>query len=121
MRKSFTYPHRPKRNQLLTVFSMVFLLVFLTGINFFLYPGDKNNDRVTIVHPEHLADEDVPNNPAGPDEKSPGNPFSVIEEYLHTENYFNPFCTNQLFLHPIAGASKVHAGYYALISPPPKA
>jgi hypothetical protein len=102
---------------------LMFLLLLLTSINFFIYAGDaKAQVQYTCVE----ADEDCSTqgnpNPAGPDEKSPGNSLSLTEEYIHEgEHLEDPFWTNELFRHKIHEAEQLKLVHFEILSPPPEA
>lgn len=98
---------------------MLVLLLMLTGINFFLY-GSKDPGKNAIASMVAGMDEDAAS-PSGPDEKAPGTPVSVIEEYLYAGIRFHSFRTHTSFLLPIAGTEKVQRGHCPLFSPPPEA
>lgn len=98
------------------------LLLLLTSINFFIYSG---NAKEVVAYSCVESDEDCSQgnpNPAGPDEKSPGNPVSITEEYIHeSEGAESPFWTNALFSHKIHEAEKLNIVHYDIFSPPPEA
>jgi hypothetical protein len=99
------------RRQVLSVVSMMFLLVFLTSINFFLYPSSD----------KELTEISSSSSPAGPDEKSPDAPVSINEEYVHESHHeFNSFLTNALIEHKIHEAEKLCFVHFDLFSPPPE-
>lgn len=96
------------------------LLLLLTTINFFIYSGEvKQHNEYSCV----AANEDASSNPnpTGPDEKSPGNPISITEEYIHEgEDSVDPFWINALFRHKIHEAEQLKLVHFDIISPPPE-
>lgn len=99
------------------------LLLLLTSINFFIYSGDA---RVHVEFSCLQADEDCSSqgnpNPAGPDEKSPGGPITIQEEYIHEgEGSVDPYWINALFRHKIHAAEQLKLVHFEIISPPPEA
>ena len=100
------------------------LLVLLTSINFFIYSGDsKEQVQYSCVSSEEDGSASQGNpNPAGPDEKSPGNSISLTEEYIHEgEHSVDPFWINALFRHKIHAAEQLNIVHFEIISPPPEA
>lgn len=97
------------------------LLLLLTTINFFIYSGEaKQYTEYSCVEANEEASSNP--NPAGPDEKSPGNPVSITEEYIHEgEDSVDPFWINALFRHKIHAAEQLNIVHFEIISPPPEA
>ena len=98
------------------------LLVLLTTINFFIYNGTaKEQVQYSCISSSDEEAQGNPN-PAGPDEKSPGNPVSLTEEYIHEgENSIDPFWINALFRHKIHAAEQLNIVHFEILSPPPEA
>jgi hypothetical protein len=97
--------------KIISAISMIFLLVFLTCVNQFIY-GSCDKDAISACS----------NSPAGPDEKSPDAPVSINEEYIHDhESPVNPFWANALFAHMIHEADKLTVVHFEILSPPPNA
>ncbi|NML19672.1 hypothetical protein HHL16_02250 [Pseudoflavitalea sp. G-6-1-2] len=98
------------------------LLVLLTTINFFIYSGDaKEQVQYSCVTSAEEEAQSNPN-PAGPDEKSPGNPVSITEEYIHEgEDSVDPYWINALFRHKIHAAEQLKLVHFEILSPPPEA
>lgn len=111
------------RRQLLSVIFMMFLLVFLTSFNYFLYPScDKNSGTIAWQGNGEESQQDAPTSPAGPDEKSPNGPFSFNEEYVHENHHsIDSFWTNMFFGHKIHEAEKLCVVHFDLFCPPPLA
>ena len=95
---------------------MVLCLVFLTSINFFLYPAENHSI------PGFASDQkpDIP--PSGPtEEKSCSGGPSMLEEFLHTIHpVLNFGIDNELALHRIAEDGKIRAYHGELLYPPPE-
>jgi hypothetical protein len=106
--------------KIVTAISMVFLLLFLTCVNQVIY---GSSDKASISW--NCDDEPgpcYPNNPAGPDEKSPDAPVSINEELIHYhESHESPFWANALFTHMIHEADKLCVVHFEILSPPPNA
>jgi hypothetical protein len=107
---------------ILSVVLMCLLLV-LTTINFFIYSGDA---KVKVEYSCLESGEDCSTqgnpNPAGPDEKSPGGPITITEEYIHEgEDSVDPYWINALFRHKIHEAEQLKLVHFEIISPPPEA
>ena len=95
---------------ILSVCLMIFCLLFLTSLNFVLYPSDGE----VITHNA---------SPTGPtEEKSSGSGFTLAEEILHESSFeFDSKLSNQLCLHHIAEAGKLQIIHPELILRPPRA
>lgn len=104
---------------------LILLLLFLTSVNYFLYPSPgKSVKTVVCVNSTNDDDapRDLPNSPAGPDEKSPDTPVSITEEYVHEqENPVNPLLINAIFQHKVHESEKLRVIHLELLSPPPEA
>ena len=112
---------RSVRRTLLTA-GLMLLLLFFTGVNYFIYGSNKPETKITWTCTEEESSESYPCNPAGPDEKSPNSPVSFTEEYIHEgEEVTNPFWINHLFQHMIHEAEKLSIVHFELLSPPPEA
>jgi hypothetical protein len=92
-------------------------LLFLTGINFFLFPQNNKN----IISAFSGNGKEIPQGPV--EEKSTENKSlaSVQEEYFHEHTLKEFVWCNDLFLHKIHKAEKLQIVYYEIVSPPPKA
>jgi hypothetical protein len=109
--------------KIISTVSMIFLLLFLTCINQFIYDS-SDKDAATVSW--NCNDEEpgpcYPNSPAGPDEKSPDAPVSINEEYMHEHSSpVNPFWANAIFEHMIHEADKLRVVHFEILSPPPNA
>jgi len=113
----------PFRKSLLAV-GMMLLLLWLTCINF-LYLD--SNYQYALIECMSDAGEDeeacnYPGSPAGPDEKSPDAPITIIEEYIHEHGHTeNSLWINMLFQHKVHEAEKLTVVHPESFSPPPEA
>lgn len=108
--------------KLVSAVSMIFLLLFLTCVNQFIYDGGKDAVVVTWNCDDEEPGPCYPNSPAGPDEKSPDVPVSINEELMHFhETHVSPFWSNALFAHLIHEADKLRVVHFEILSPPPNA
>lgn len=103
---------------------MMLLLLWLTSINF-LYLTSKNPGTL-ITWTDAGEDEDTasnyPGSPAGPDEKSPDAPISIIEEFIHEHSHTeNNLWVNMLFKHKVHETEKLTVVHPESFSPPPEA
>lgn len=105
----------------LSVVLMIFCLIFLTSLNYFIYPQHSDAAQVAGMATDAEA-EDTGYPPSGPTEEKSGNcGFSIAEEILHeTHPDLNFRAINQIYLHHIAEAEKVELFHPELILPPPK-
>jgi hypothetical protein len=107
--------------KLLSAVVMIFLLLFMTTVNQFVY-GSSQDTAVTWNCDEEDNGPCYPNGPAGPDEKSPDVPVSINEELIHLdETHESPFWTNALFAHMIHEADKLCVVHLESQTPPPNA
>lgn len=104
---------------------MMLLLLWLTCVNF-LYLN--SNTRCVLIECMADAGEDeesacnYPGSPAGPDEKSPDAPISIIEEYIHEHHHAeNTLWVNMMFQHKVHEAEKLTVVHPECFSPPPEA
>jgi hypothetical protein len=104
---------------------LILLLLFLTSVNYFLYPGSGKSATAVVCATDTSDEEsprDLPNSPAGPDEKSPNAPVSITEEYVHEyDNPINPLLMNAIFQHMVHETEKLQVVHFELLSPPPEA
>ena len=107
-----------------SIIFMIFCLVFLTTLNFFLYPSSiASAGTAAAAKDNEDAGNDYPSSKAPTEEKSSsGGGSSVLEEFLH-ENHpaINFAQMNKIFLHMVDEAQKIAMVHTELISPPPKA
>jgi hypothetical protein len=107
--------------KLLSICLMVFCLLFLTSLNFFVYPSgsDAMQSSVFGMNTEE-SDNDYP--PSGPtEEKSCNSSVTIAEEILHEAHpEFDFKASNQLYLHHIAEAQKIEMFHPERVLPPPK-
>jgi len=109
-------------NKLLAVIMMA-LLLLLTCMNYFVFPlddSDKQHSSIVAADgaSESFPDENKPS-PTGPDEKAPGNPVSISEEYLHDQNETDDSFSDNLIHQLLLVCNKVHPPHTELITPPP--
>lgn len=103
---------------------MMLLLLWLTGINFVYLKSDKACASITCMDTsnEDDAGRNMPGSPAGPDEKSPDAPISIIEEYIHEHGHTeNTPWIDMLFKHKVHEAEKLTVVHPERFSPPPEA
>lgn len=99
---------------------MMLLLLFLTNVNYLIFPQDKEAIKIELVNEDGQADASQ-TNPAGPDEKSPNSSLSVNEEYVHKqEELQDPNWTNHLFQYMVQCSEKLHVVHFEILSPPPE-
>ena len=102
---------------------MTALLLLLTCMNYFVFPLDDADKQLTSLvatdgGSENFPDDNKPS-PTGPDEKAPGNPVSISEEYLHDQNEADDSFSDNLIHQLLLVCSKVHPPHTELITPPP--
>jgi hypothetical protein len=100
--------------KIITVLLMCFCLLFLTGINFVLYPPDL---IAAVTDLEEGETEN--NNPSGPVEEKTVSSGSLAEEFLHDHFYLDVSVINKLLLHKIHEAEKLQIVHFEILSPPP--
>lgn len=108
----------------LTAVGMILLLLWLTSVNF-LYLSSKNPGTLIVCLNNSGEDEgsacNYPGSPAGPDEKSPDAPISIIEEFIHEHHHaVNSLWTDKLFQHKVHEAEKLCVVHPESFSPPPE-
>ena len=108
-------------NKLLAVL-MTALLLLLTCMNYFVFPLDDTGNQLTSLVAsdggDNFPDENKPS-PTGPDEKAPGNPVSISEEYLHDQHEADDSFSDNLIHQLLLLCNKVHPPHTELITPPP--
>ena len=102
---------------------MTALLLLLTSMNYFVFPLDDTDKQLsslvtTDAAADTFPDENKPS-PTGPDEKAPGNPVSISEEYLHDQLEVDSSVSDNLIHQLLLQCSKVHPPHTELITPPP--
>ena len=117
--------YRSNAGKIILSAGLILLLVFLTSVNFFLYPSSEKSVKSVVCAtdiPDEESSRDLPNSPAGPDEKSPNAPVSVTEEYVHEhDNPINPLLMNAIFQHMVHETEKLQVVHFEILSPPPEA
>lgn len=99
----------PSVSTVLSVCLMIFCLTFLTSLNFFIYPADK----------EVITQNASPSGPT--EEKSNNGGFSLTEEILHEASFeFNSNSVSILSLHHIAEAENLQIIHPELLLRPPR-
>lgn len=99
---------------------MMSLLLFLTNVNYLIFPDVKEGVVMELVNEDGATDTSQ-TNPAGPDEKSPGTSLSINEEYVHKqEELQDPHWTNHLFEYMVQCSEKLHVVHFEILSPPPE-
>ena len=114
----------PTTGNFFTVGLMTLLLVFLTAINFFLYPPEAGKNSGIVNQENSSQDNSIPGYPfpAGPDEKSPDAPVNINEEYVHeSHGMVHQLPIKLLILHKIHEAEKLCVVHFERLSPPPEA
>lgn len=107
--------------QFLAVGFMSLLLIFLTCINYFLYPPVEEESVVKTASSSPEKSSSGYPFPAGPDEKSPDVPVNINEEYVHDgESLLHACFAESLILHKIHEAEKLCIVHADLFSPPPE-
>ncbi len=99
---------------------MFFCLVFLTGVNFIIFPQEKDKAAICSTNMPGKSNDD----PSAPvEEKSSSNTsLSVQEEYLHEKHNLKEFeRLEEPQQYAILGEEKLQIVHFELISPPPKA
>ena len=118
--KKHKYQGDMRRRSILSVV-MMFLLLFLTSANFFFYFTGDRDTVSAMIQSQGEDSEAFPGSPTGPDEKSPGGPISISEEYLHGhDDNDDPFLSGKWFTHLIAESEKIELVHFELLSPPPE-
>lgn len=99
---------------------LISLLLVLTAANFILYPLDDFSSEALSELPADETTGYWGGNPgSGPDEKTPGNPLSISEEYVHEKDAFHTLLdTPQQHFHGIPHEALLQAAYDALERPP---
>ena len=104
--------------KLVSVIMMIASLVFLTSINYFIYPAHKQTSQVSAE--KDSSKNNIP--PSGPtEEKSSSSGVSILEEFLHDPHPVISFgVEDALRFHGIADAGKILVYHGELLSPPPE-
>ncbi len=102
---------------------MMALLILLTSMNFFVFPSEDSDKQLSSIETTNGSTDSSPDDnkpsPTGPDEKAPGNPVSISEEYLHDQNELDDSFAENLIHQLLLVCSKVHPPHSELITPPP--
>ena len=102
---------------------MMALLLLLTSMNFFVFPSYNSGKQLMAIESIDSNTESFPDDnkssPTGPDEKAPGNPVSISEEYLHDQHEADATVPDNLIHQLLLKCSKVHPPHTELITPPP--
>jgi hypothetical protein len=105
--------------KIISIIIMCASLLFLTGVNFFLFP--QNNKDAISVFAGYPEDNEIPQGPVEEKSTENKNLTSVQEEYLHEQSLRDLAWFNKLSLHKIHKAEKLHIVYHEILVPPPKA
>ncbi len=110
------YKH-PGTGRILSVILMFLCLVFMTSLNYFLYPSPEQAVSGISIN---KSSNNIP--PSGPtEEKSSSSGVSIIEEFLHDPHPVINFSIQRSpQMHCMAGADKVLVYHGELLSPPPE-
>jgi hypothetical protein len=109
-----------KAGKVLSILLMSFCLVFLTGVNFFVYADNEKAIACTAVD-ERQQDENKAPNPTEEKSSSSNSP-TVQEEYLHEKHSSRELARLDKLIHDrIMEAEKLQIVHYELLLPPPKA
>lgn len=106
------------------IFSVVLMtacLLFLTAVNFFLYPQhfDTESSLLAATNAQNRSEE-LPA-PIPTEEKSTESGLSLMEELLHEHHLLTELTAlNKIFQHIIAEADKLQIVHFELLSPPPE-
>lgn len=105
----------------LIAIAMVLLLVYLTGINFFIYANKASAKESYSLQVETPGPDQAEENtqPAGPDEKTPDRPVSISEEFLHEHQDATTPANEILLHHLLLVYGKVNPVHFDLVTPPP--
>ena len=103
-----------------SVMLMAGCLLFLTAINFFLYPVNDNSDTAgQFANAPNRSEECPVSIPT--EEKSAESGFSIMEELLHVHHLITELnALNKLFQHIVAEADKLQIVHSELFTPPPE-
>src|SRR4051812_46492707 len=113
MRHSHKKTQKIGLRKLISVIFFCCSLLFLTGINFFLYPPEKHSNFFSFCDNDDSSQGPV-------EEKAPGNKgvSTIQEEYLHEHSSIELLCFNSLSLHKIHAAEMLQLGYDEILVPP---
>jgi hypothetical protein len=104
---------------------MMLLLLWLTSINFLYLNSDSQCELIECMADAGEDEESAhnyPGSPAGPDEKSPDAPITIIEEFIHEHGHAeNSLWVDMMFQHKVHEAEKLTVVHPESFSPPPEA
>jgi len=121
MNKRARISQRPGIGRVLSIALMCCCLTFLTSINYFLYPSEKQASANTAPGQDQgMNKTGFP--PSGPtEEKSSSQSFSFVEEFLHDPHpVINFGIIAQMAMHSMAGPGRILVYHGELLSPPPE-
>jgi hypothetical protein len=118
MKKAIKIPVRLAPRKIITIGIMCFCLLFLKGVNFFIYPP-SHSFCSTLGHNPDANDEE---SPTPVEEKSSSKTgLTTQEEYIHDLHSIKDLSAFVvLSKHKIPGGEKLQVVHFELISPPPK-
>ena len=102
-------------NKHITVWLMSFCLVFLTGINFVLYPPASQD---TIMCADN--GDNSPPLPVEEERSETSGSASVAEEYLHDLHGSELSWLDKISMQKVHDAARLEIVHYELLSPPPE-
>ena len=103
--------------KLLSVITLSFCLILLTGINFVLYPENNSSITWNINSSGEICGEEIPQVPT--EEKSSESSTTIHEDFLHDNDSHCKLFSTLSLLHNLMSAGKLQVIHYKLISPPP--
>ena len=112
-------PSLPHSTKIITAVLMCFCLLFLTGVNFIVFP-QNSSAKISLNDTGKQGEKD----PSAPVEEksSSGNSLAVQEEYLHECHSIDDVTGSEISLqHKNLVAEKLQTVHFELISPPPDA
>jgi len=109
--------NRLQLSKLLSVLLLSGCLLFLTGINFFIYTNSPGHEISSLF--SGSDDEEQPSTPV--EEKAPsGTNTSIQEEFLHEKHSLHDITWLEVLTnHRIHDAGKLTIVHFELVSPPP--
>lgn len=120
MKKIKKIPARLSPRKIISIGVMCFCLLFLTGVNFLVYPPTQTALSASLQHNNNSSDEE---SPAPVEEKSSAKTgLTVQEEYIHDLHIIKDDSAITLSAeHKIPAEEKLQIVHFELVSPPPKA
>jgi len=113
-------PALQQSTKVIAALLMCFCLLFLTGVNFIVFPQQDSDTKVSLTKKNKPNQKD----PSAPVEEkaSSNNSLTVQEEYLHEGHLFDELPGAAILLHhKNTAVEKLQTVHFELISPPPEA